>query len=136
VEETRLPEGLNAPAAVAIGSRIYLIGGFSGVSNLPTEKVRVYDTRTKQWSEAAPLPAPRGGHAAVAHEGRIHVFGGGNSAVVFEDAIWTVGGSPAAGRATRRRGATSSSGSRARRNRTITPLRTATADPDRRAARS
>src|SRR5688572_16993459 len=84
-EETTLPEGLNAPAAAAIGTRIYLIGGFSGVSNLPTERVRVYDTATRQWSDAAPLPAPRGGHAAVVFDGRIHVFGGGNSRSTIAD---------------------------------------------------
>lgn len=83
--ETTLPEGLNAPAAAAIGSRIYLIGGFSGVTNRPTERVRVYDTRTRQWSEAAPLAAPRGGHAAVVRDGRIHVFGGGNDRSTIAD---------------------------------------------------
>lgn len=83
--ETSLPEGLNAPAAVAIGPRIYLIGGFSGVSNLPTDRVRVYDTRTREWSDAAPLPAPRGGHAAVVRDGRIHVFGGGNNRSTIAD---------------------------------------------------
>ena len=85
ITETTLPEGLNAPAAVRLGSRIYLIGGFSGVSNLPTDKVRVYDTATKQWSEAAPLPAPRGGHAAVVRQGRIHVLGGGNNRSTIAD---------------------------------------------------
>ena len=80
-----LPEGLNAPAAAVIGTRIYLIGGFSGVSNLPTERVRIYDTATRQWSDAAPLPAPRGGHAAVVSNGRIHVFGGGNNRSTIAD---------------------------------------------------
>ena len=83
--ETTVPEGLNAPAAAVIGTRIYLIGGFSGVTNLPTDKVRVYDTSTKQWSEAARLPAPRGGHAAVVQNGRIHVFGGGNNRSTIAD---------------------------------------------------
>src|SRR5688500_3518178 len=84
-QETTLPEGMNAPAAAVIGSRIYLIGGFSGVSNMPTDRVRVYDTRTKQWTVAAPLPAPRGGHAAVVRAGRIHVFGGGNNRSTIAD---------------------------------------------------
>ncbi|MDQ6769616.1 MAG: hypothetical protein M3Z54_06480 [Gemmatimonadota bacterium] len=78
--ETTLPgEGLNAPAAVAIGQRIYVIGGFKTVTNVPSDEVLVYDTGTHTWSNAAALPAPRGGHAAAVLDGKIHVFGGGNS---------------------------------------------------------
>jgi N-acetylneuraminic acid mutarotase len=69
---------VNAPAAVAIGSKIYVIGGFGGTTNLPTARVRVFDTATKAWTQAAPLAAARGGHAAVVLDGRIHVLGGGN----------------------------------------------------------
>ena len=84
--ETRLPgEGLNAPAAVAIGDRIYVIGGFKTVTNVPTSDVLVYDTRNHAWSSAAPLPAPRGGHAAVVLDGKIHVIGGGNSRSTLAD---------------------------------------------------
>src|SRR4051812_47634788 len=43
-EETVLTgEGLNAPVAAAIGSRIYIIGGFKTVTNVPTSEVLVYD---------------------------------------------------------------------------------------------
>ena len=79
-DETTLPgEGLNAPAAVAIGQRIYVIGGFKTVTNVPTAEVLVYDISTHLWSNAAPLHAPRGGHAAIVLGGKIHVIGGGNS---------------------------------------------------------
>src|SRR6266404_4200052 len=85
-DETTLPgEGLNAPAAVAIGQRIYVIGGFKTVTNVPTDEVLVYDLRTHVWSNAAPLPAPRGGHAAVVVDGKIHVVGGGNSQSTLAD---------------------------------------------------
>ena len=84
--ETALPgEGLNAPAAAAIGDTIYLIGGFGTTTNRPTTVVRRYHVRTRQWSEAAPLPAPRGGHAAMVVDGRIHVVGGGNSVSTIDD---------------------------------------------------
>ena len=86
IDETSLPgEGLNAPAAVAIGPRLYLIGGFKTVSNVPTAEVLVYDLASHMWSNAAPLPAPRGGHAAVALAGKIHVIGGGNSQSTLAD---------------------------------------------------
>jgi N-acetylneuraminic acid mutarotase len=86
VEESKLPgEGLNAPAAVVLGGRIYLIGGFSTVTNVPVTDVRVYDPAKHAWTSAAPLPAPRGGHAAAVVHGRIHVIGGGNSVSTLAD---------------------------------------------------
>lgn len=85
-DESTLPgDGLNAPAAVAIGSSIYIIGGFKTTTNVPTADVLVYDTRTRRWTTVAPLPAPRGGHAAVVLDGRIHVIGGGNSRSTLAD---------------------------------------------------
>lgn len=85
-DETRLPgPGLNAPAAVALDGKLYVIGGFETVSNSPSAGVQVYDLGTKRWGAAAPLPAPRGGHAAVALGGLIHVIGGGNSRSTIAD---------------------------------------------------
>jgi N-acetylneuraminic acid mutarotase len=84
--ETTLPgEGLNAPAAAIVDGRIYLIGGFGTTSNVPISDVHIYDIAAKSWSDAAPLPAPRGGHAAVVLDGKIHVFGGGNSQTTLAD---------------------------------------------------
>ena len=57
-----------------------MIRGFGTTANVPTADVLVYDLATRSWGEAAPLPAPRGGHAAVVLDGRIHVVGGGNEA--------------------------------------------------------
>jgi N-acetylneuraminic acid mutarotase len=78
-------EGLNAPAAVVIGDTVYLIGGFGTTTNQPVTSVQRYHTRTRVWSDAAPLPAPRGGHAAVVLNGRIHVIGGGNATSTIDD---------------------------------------------------
>ena len=78
-EETTLPgEGLNAPAAVLLEGRIYVIGGFGTTTNVATTDVHVYELAKRTWSEAAPLPAARGGHAAVVLDGKIHVVGGGD----------------------------------------------------------
>jgi len=79
IEETTLRgDGLNAPAAALLDGRIYVIGGFGTTTNVTTAEVHVYDPIAKTWSDAAPLPAARGGHAAVVLGGRIHVVGGGN----------------------------------------------------------
>lgn len=84
--ETRLPgEGLNAPASVFHDGRIYVIGGFHTVTNVPSDRVYVYDLASRTWSEAAPLPSPRGGHAAVVVNDEIHVVGGGNSTSTIAD---------------------------------------------------
>ena len=84
--ETTLPgRGLNAPTASIVGERLYLVGGFTAVSNKPTDEVLVYDLQTHQWSLASPLPAPRGGHVAVVLDDKIHVFGGGNSVSTLAD---------------------------------------------------
>ncbi len=85
-DETTLPgRGLNAPAAVALGGRIYVIGGFATVTNVPTDEVNIYHPATRMWSKATPLPSPRGGHAAVVLDGMIHVIGGGNAQSTLAD---------------------------------------------------
>ena len=84
--ESAIPgDGLNAAAAAAVGDTIYLIGGFGTTTNMPTAAVHRYDTSTRTWSAAAPMPAPRGGHAAAVIDGRIHVIGGGNSVSTIDD---------------------------------------------------
>lgn len=84
--ETLLPgEGLNAPAAALVDNRIYLIGGFGMTTNVPVDRVLIYDIGTGRWSEAASLPAPRGGHGAAVMDGKIHVVGGGNSESTLAD---------------------------------------------------
>jgi N-acetylneuraminic acid mutarotase len=84
--ETSLPgNGLNAPAAVVLNGKIYLMGGFSASTNFPTDNVMVYDPAGKSWDTAPRLPAPRGGHAAVVLDEKIHVVGGGNSRSTIAD---------------------------------------------------
>jgi N-acetylneuraminic acid mutarotase len=84
--ETKLPgAGLNAPAAALVGERLYVLGGFNLLTNVPSDEVCVYDLATHAWSKAAALPAPRGGHAAVVLEGKIHLLGGGNSVSTLAD---------------------------------------------------
>jgi N-acetylneuraminic acid mutarotase len=85
-EETTLPgPGLNAPGAALLHAQIYVIGGFETTTNVPTDRVRVYDTKSRRWSDAAPLPSPRGGHAVAVLGGSIHVVGGGNEVSTIAD---------------------------------------------------
>jgi N-acetylneuraminic acid mutarotase len=83
---TTLPgRGLNAPTASIVGDLLYIVGGFTAVTNVPTDEVQVYDLQTQQWSMASSLPNPRGGHVAVVLEDKIHVLGGGNSVSTIAD---------------------------------------------------
>jgi N-acetylneuraminic acid mutarotase len=80
-------KGVNAPSVAAIDGKIYVIGGFSGTSNKPTDEVHVYDIATSTWTTAAPLPTASGGHAAVVLDGRIHVVGGGTAQSTIADHV-------------------------------------------------
>lgn len=76
--ETTLPEGVNAAAAAAVGDDVYVIGGFAATGNAATDRVRIYNLRTRDWRAGAAMPTARGGIQAVVLNGRIHVVGGGN----------------------------------------------------------
>ena len=61
--------------AVALDDRLYVIGGrWRGVGNLAT--VEIYDPRVDSWTRGADMPTPRGGLAAAAFGGQVHVTGG------------------------------------------------------------
>jgi N-acetylneuraminic acid mutarotase len=61
-------------AAVAVGSKVYAIGGDGG--NGPVRTVEVYDTRTRRWSTGPALPKARASLRAVLLDGRIYAVGG------------------------------------------------------------
>jgi len=84
---TTLPgQGLNAPTtSIIVRNRLYVVGGFTAVTNVPTDEVQVYDLQAQKWSIASPLPNRRGGHVAVVVDKKIHVFGGGNSVSTIAD---------------------------------------------------
>ncbi|MEP6896099.1 MAG: kelch repeat-containing protein, partial [Chloroflexota bacterium] len=84
--ETTLPGlGLNAPTASIVNNKLYVMGGFEAVTNVPIDEVQVYNLITHQWTKARPLPNPRGGHVAVVLDGKIHLLGGGNSESTLAD---------------------------------------------------
>jgi len=84
-----MPTPRGALAAVAVGSKIYAIGG----AKLPAKEdqkegivaggpvellgtLEVYDTETKSWVAKAPMSLPRNHHDAAAIGGKIYVVGG------------------------------------------------------------
>jgi len=69
-----MPAPRSQGAAVAIGGRIYIVGGAQGDRLVPP--TYVYDTAADRWTTVAPLPTPRDHLAAAALDGRVCVVGG------------------------------------------------------------
>lgn len=71
--------------AVAVGGRIYVMGGQRNAGG--STRNESYDPLTDTWSIHSPIPSARGGHSAVAANGRIYLFGGVNIASALAD-VW------------------------------------------------
>jgi hypothetical protein len=69
-----MPAPRSQGAAVAIGGRIYIVGGAQG--DRLVSPTYVYDTAADRWTTAAPLPTPRDHVAAAALDGRVCAVGG------------------------------------------------------------
>ena len=69
-----MPAPRSQGAAVAIGGRIYIVGGAQG--DRLVSPTYVYDTASDRWTTAAPLPTPRDHLAAAAIDGRVCAVGG------------------------------------------------------------
>jgi len=73
-------------AAVAEGSRLYVLGGYnSDVGDLAV--VEEYDPATDIWASRTPMPTARRGLAAVAVGGRIYAIGGESGRQVVEEYV-------------------------------------------------
>jgi hypothetical protein len=61
-------------AAAAIGSKIYVAGGYANELRLDT--LEIYDVPSDSWSSGASLPEPISGAATAAWNGKLYLFGG------------------------------------------------------------
>jgi hypothetical protein len=71
-----LPEALDHIQAVAVGDRIYYIGGLRRWPEPEVGSVFVYDARTNTFSKGAAMPRPRGAGGVAVHNGLIYYAGG------------------------------------------------------------
>ncbi|HEU0304886.1 MAG TPA: kelch repeat-containing protein [Gaiellaceae bacterium] len=71
-----LPEKLDHIQGVAVGGRIFYIGGLRDWPEPHVSSVHVYDPSTDRFSRGAPMPRGRGAGGGAAHEGKIYYAGG------------------------------------------------------------
>ena len=63
--------------SVALGDKIYVMGGADYAKNLQINKVEIYDTKTDQWiTSTKPMPLAINHGAAVEYNGKIYLPGG------------------------------------------------------------
>ena len=75
---TDMPTALNNPSAIAVGGKIYVIGGKdASYSNLAT--VDEYDPLSNIWTPKTPMPTARSQHSCNVIGGKIYVIGGEDS---------------------------------------------------------
>ncbi|MGH2753738.1 MAG: malectin domain-containing carbohydrate-binding protein, partial [Actinomycetota bacterium] len=74
----QMPEALDHIQAVAIGTKIYLIGGLNNWPADDSANVYIYDTETDDFTEGAPMPnaRERGAGGVAVHNGKIYYAGG------------------------------------------------------------
>ncbi|MDJ0786766.1 MAG: kelch repeat-containing protein [Myxococcota bacterium] len=82
-----LPVALHHAAAVGLGGRVYVIGGWLDLFQTASSSVFAYDPALDEWTPVASLPAPRGELAAVVWEGRIYAVGGSRALFGEEVAV-------------------------------------------------
>lgn len=73
--------------AVRGGQLLYIFGGY-GEDNTQTNKVHVYDTTTRTWSEPdihGTLPVPRDSHSCTTVGDKLFVFGGTDGNIPLKD---------------------------------------------------
>lgn len=75
-EVAKLPQPIHHPAVATDGSKLYVLGGFTGLAARPLDSAYVYDPATGAWQELGRLNDFRGGAAAAFMDGRLYMTGG------------------------------------------------------------
>jgi len=88
-----IPDGISAyGAAVAIGTYLYVFGGFSGISfPVYLQSLWIYDTINDAWITGRDMPAQRYGSAVGVVNGKIIIAGGGTTVVQTSTWIYDPG---------------------------------------------
>ena len=68
-----------APASAVVNGLLYVIGGYEGTGQTPSNPVQIYNPAKNTWTTGASMPTARGSAAAVVDAGAIYVIGGNGS---------------------------------------------------------
>jgi N-acetylneuraminic acid mutarotase len=74
--KTVMPEHQIGAGGVAIGGKLYAVGGFEELNSGPRAALQAYNPATNSWLEKAYLPSPRGFLSAGAANGVLYAIGG------------------------------------------------------------
>ena len=87
IARAKLPQALNFPAVVALGGKLYVMGGFMSEppSSRTTEGVWRYDPANNSWQQLADMPIAVTGAGAEVLSHQIYAVGG--RAGTYSDAM-------------------------------------------------
>ena len=86
-EVAPMPVAVNTPAAVAIGGKLYVVGGGDNLGTT-TGILQVYDTAANTWDISnSPMPTDRFEHAVGVINGRLYATGGVSTPSVIVDTL-------------------------------------------------
>lgn len=71
-----MPEARRNLKAVALGNRIYAMGGYAQPHRGLENALFCYDIKTDAWSTRSPMPTPRSNFAVAVVEGKVYAIGG------------------------------------------------------------
>ncbi len=71
-----MPTAVTAAQTAAIGSRIYVVGGWSEADGTSSNIVQVFDAATNRWTRQQPAPIPVFGGVAASVGSKIFIIGG------------------------------------------------------------
>ncbi len=71
-----IPTVVTAAQSAAVGSHVYVVGGWSAADGAPTNLTQVFDAVTNRWTRQQPAPAAVFGGVAASVGSRIYVIGG------------------------------------------------------------
>lgn len=71
--EANLPTAAARSSVLAVGTKIYIIGGYNGAA---LGIVDIYDTDTKEWSKGVEMPIPAYAMGSAVVGNKIYLFGG------------------------------------------------------------
>ena len=74
-----MPIPLSNTGSAAIGSKIFVVGGYDSSSFIVSSSLQIFDTVTKTWTSGAALPEPLLQTSVVSIGDKLYVFGGMNA---------------------------------------------------------